>query len=86
MQEPIRGKNLGELAAYGAVALGAMLSGADHLNNVLLVDVNPNTLWFETIYETLQELIPRNKHIPYVKRLTFSTAEDEGLHQKKTFS
>lgn len=76
MQEPIRGINLGELAAYGAVAQGAMLSGADHLNNVLLVDVNPNTLWFETIYETLQELIPRNKHIPYVKRLTFSTAED----------
>lgn len=79
MQEPIRGINLGELAAYGAVAQGAMLSGADHLNNVLLVDVNPNTLWFETIYE-----IPQLKTIKHAWPLIYT--KEKGLHQKKTFS
>lgn len=77
MQEPIRGINPDESAAYGAAAQGAVLSGADHLSDVLLMDVNPNTLWFETIYKTLKELIPRNAHIPYVKPYTFSTAEDD---------
>lgn len=53
------------------------MSGADQFSDVLLMDVNPNTLWFETINKTLKELIPRNAHLPVVKSHIFVTAEDD---------
>lgn len=74
------------------------MSGADQFSDVLLMDVNPNTLWFETINKTLKELIPRNAHLPVEKSHIFVTAEDdqssmtaniyegEGIPEKKTFS
>lgn len=53
------------------------MSGADQFSDVLLMDVNPSTLWFETINKTLKELIPRNAHLPLVKSYIFVTAEDD---------
>lgn len=53
------------------------MSGADQFSDVLLIDVNPSTLWFETINKTLKELIPRNAHLPLVKSYIFVTAEDD---------
>lgn len=41
------------------------------------MDVNPGTLWFETINKTLKELIPRNAHLPHVKSHIFVTAKDD---------
>lgn len=66
-----------ESAAYGAAVQGAVMSGADQFSDVLLMDVNPSTLWFETINKTLKELIPRNAHLPLVKSHIFVTAEDD---------
>lgn len=53
------------------------MSGADQFSDVLLMDVNPSTLWFETINKTLKELIPRNAHLPVEKSHIFVTAEDD---------
>lgn len=53
------------------------MSGADQFSDVLLMDVNPSTLWFETINKTLKELIPRNAHLPLEKSHIFVTAEDD---------
>lgn len=66
-----------ESAAYGAAVQGAVMSGADQFSDVLLMDVNPSTLWFETINKTLKELIPRNAHLPLEKSHIFVTAEDD---------
>lgn len=66
-----------ESAAYGAAVQGAVMSGADQFSDVLLIDVNPSTLWFETINKTLKELIPRNAHLPLEKSHIFVTAEDD---------
>lgn len=77
MQEPNRGISLDESAAYGAAIQGAVLSGADQFSDVLLMDVNPNTIWFKTVSKTLKELIPRNVHMPYLKRHKCITAKDD---------
>lgn len=76
-QEPKRGISPDESAAYGAAVQGAVMSGADQFSDVLLMDVNPSTLWFETINKTLKELIPRNAHLPVEKSHIFVTAEDD---------
>lgn len=75
--EPKRGISPDESAAYGAAVQGAVMSGADQFSDVLLMDVNPSPLWFETINKTLKELIPRNAHLPVVKSHIFVTAEDD---------
>lgn len=75
--EPKRGISPDESAAYGAAVQGAVMSGADQFSDVLLMDVNPSTLWFETINKTLKELIPRNAHLPVEKSHIFVTAEDD---------
>lgn len=75
--EPKRGISPDESAAYGAAVQGAVMSGADQFSDVLLMDVNPSTLWFETINKTLKELIPRNAHLPVEKTHIFVTAEDD---------
>uniref|UniRef100_A0A8W8LHS9 78 kDa glucose-regulated protein n=1 Tax=Magallana gigas TaxID=29159 RepID=A0A8W8LHS9_MAGGI len=75
--EPKRGISPDESAAYGAAVQGAVMSGADQFSDVLLMDVNPSTLWFETINKTLKELIPRHAHLPSEKSYTFVTAEDD---------
>lgn len=66
-----------ELAAYGAAVQGAIMSGADQFNDVLLMDVYPSTLWLETINKKVNELIPRNADLPVVKSIIFVTAEDD---------
>lgn len=59
--------------AYGAAVQGAVMGGSDKFNDVLCMDVYPSTLWFETINQTLKELIPRNSQIPYVNSYNFFT-------------
>lgn len=60
-----------ELAAYGAAVQGAIMSGADQFNDVLLVDVYPSTLWLETINKKLNKLIRRNAVLPVIKSHIF---------------
>jgi heat shock protein 5 len=62
--------------AYGAAVQGAVLSGADETNDVLVVDVNPLTLGIETVGGVMTKLIPRNSPIPNRKSQIFSTAAD----------
>lgn len=66
--------NTDEPVAYGAAVQGAVLSGAHHVGKVLVVDINPFTLWFETTKKTLKMLIPRGSRIPFVRNQTFTRA------------
>lgn len=75
-QEPSRGVNPDESVAYGAAVQGAVLSGADQVGDVLVVDVNPLTLGIETVGGVMTKLIPRNSPIPNRKSQIFSTAVD----------
>lgn len=72
--KPIRSVNTDEPVAYGAAVQGAVLSGAHHVGKVLVVDINPFTLWFETTKKTLKMLIPRGSRIPFVRNQTFTRA------------
>ncbi|XP_078334599.1 endoplasmic reticulum chaperone BiP-like [Crassostrea virginica] len=75
-KEPSRGVNPDESVAYGAAVQGAVLSGADQVDDVLVVDVNPLTLGIETVGGVMTKLIPRNSPIPGRKSQIFSTAVD----------
>ncbi|XP_061174602.1 endoplasmic reticulum chaperone BiP-like [Saccostrea echinata] len=75
-KEPSRGVNPDESVAYGAAVQGAVLSGADEISDVLVVDVNPLTLGIETVGGVMTKLIPRNSPIPNKKSQIFSTAAD----------
>lgn len=75
-KEPSRGVNPDESVAYGAAVQGAVLSGADQVGDVLVVDVNPLTLGIETVGGVMTKLIPRNSPIPNRKSQIFSTAVD----------
>lgn len=70
-QEPKCDISSDESAAYGAAVQGAIMSGADQFNDVLLVDVYPSTLWLETINKKLNKLIRRNAVLPVIKSHIF---------------
>lgn len=50
--------NPDESVGYGAAVQGAVLSGADQVGDVLVVDVNPLTLGIETVGGVMTKLIP----------------------------
>ncbi|CAJ0629565.1 6947_t:CDS:2 [Entrophospora sp. SA101] len=68
--------NPDEAVAYGAAVQGGILSGAENVEDLLLVDVCPLTLGIETTGGVMTKLIPRNTVIPTKKSQIFSTAAD----------
>ncbi|CAI2170550.1 7047_t:CDS:2 [Funneliformis geosporum] len=68
--------NPDEAVAYGAAVQGGILSGDEHVKEILLVDVCPLTLGIETTGGVMTKLIPRNTVIPTKKSQIFSTAAD----------
>lgn len=80
--------NIDEAAAYGAAVQGAVLSGADQVSDVLMLEVNPFNVWYETDDSTVDsrrhphpiglpfvktdKLLSRNTRLPFVKTLTFT--------------
>jgi len=75
-KEPSRGVNPDEAVAYGAAVQGAILSGDEDTDEIILLDVIPLTLGIETVGGVMTSLIDRNTMVPTKKQKIFSTAQD----------
>jgi len=75
-KEPSRGINPDEAVAYGAAVQGGILSGAEDLNDVVLLDVCPLSMGIETVGGVMTKIITRNTVVPTKKQQIFSTASD----------
>ena len=75
-KEPNKGINPDEAVAYGAAVQGGVLSDAEEMRDLLLLDVTPLTLGIETTGGLMGEIIPRNTVIPTSRSKVYTTAED----------
>lgn len=66
--------NTDESVAHGAAIEGAVLSGADKVSDVVVIDVYPFTLWVEKADEQMEKNISCNSLIPAKIMQIYSTA------------
>ncbi len=59
-KEPSRGVNPDEAVAFGAAVQGAIISGDEETDKIILLDVIPLTLGIETVGGVMTSLIDRN--------------------------
>jgi molecular chaperone DnaK len=74
-KEPKKGINPDEVVAVGAAIQGAVLSG-DQVQDIVLMDVTPLTLGVETLGDVMDVVIRRNTNIPTRETRIYSTASD----------
>ncbi|CAJ0633798.1 732_t:CDS:2 [Entrophospora sp. SA101] len=78
--------NPDEAVAYGAAIQGGILSGAEKVKNIILVNVCPLTLGIEITNNVMIAVIPRNHIIPTKKSKNFTTvADDQTILDFKVF-
>ena len=73
--DPNKGINPDEVVAVGAAIQGAVLSG-DESQDIVLMDVTPLTLGVETLGDVTDVVIPKNTNIPTRESRIYSTASD----------
>ncbi|CAI9117531.1 OLC1v1018931C1 [Oldenlandia corymbosa var. corymbosa] len=86
LQDLLNGKELCrdinpyEAVAYGATIQAAILSGqgSDKIQDLVLTEVTPLSLGYETVREVMNFAIPRNSAIPTKVTISASTSTDNG--------
>ena len=73
-KEPHKGVNPDEVVAVGAAIQAGVLAG--DVSDVVLLDVTPLSLGVETLGGVMTTMIARNTTIPYEKKETYTTAQD----------
>ncbi|KAL0237313.1 hypothetical protein PCE1_000710 [Barthelona sp. PCE] len=75
-KEALTTENPDEAVANGAAIQAGIMSGANELEKIVLLDVTPLSLGIETVGGIMTNLIPRGTTVPTKKSKVFSTYQD----------